>query len=125
MKQKGKNEILDLSFDFALKIIEFTETLEENRKFVVARQLMKSGTSIGANIREAQSAESRSDFIHKLKISAKEAEETEYWLLLCQRSKNYPNTTELLNSLLSIQKLLSKIISSAKKNNRTINPSAH
>jgi len=125
MKQKGKNEILDLSFDFALKIIEFTETLEENRKFVVARQLMKSGTSIGANIREAQSAESRSDFIHKLKISAKEAEETEYWLLLCQRSKNYPNTTELLNSLLSIQKLLSKIITSAKKNNRTINPSAH
>jgi four helix bundle protein len=116
MLPKSKNVVLDISFEFALKIIEYTEELEEKRKFVIARQLLKSGTSIGANIREAQSAESKSDFIHKLKISAKEAEETEYWLLLCKRSKNYPDTTELLNELLSIQKLLSKIISSSKNN---------
>lgn len=114
MMSKGKNEVLDLSFTFALKVIEYTELLEEMRKYVVARQLLKSGTSIGANIREAQSAESRSDFVHKLKISAKEAEETEYWLLLCQRSKKYPDTLQLLEDLKSIQKLLSKIISSAK-----------
>lgn len=114
MISKGRNEVLDLSFAFALKVIEYTELLEEIRKYVVARQLLKSGTSIGANIREAQSAESRSDFIHKLKISAKEAEETEYWLLLCQQSKNYPDTIQLLKNLESIQKLLSKIISSAK-----------
>ncbi len=114
MISNGKNEVLDLSFAFALKVIEFTELLEEKKKFVIARQLMKSGTSIGANIREAQSAESRSDFIHKLKISSKETEETEYWLLLCQNSKNYPDPLYLLDYLISIQKLLSKIISSAK-----------
>jgi four helix bundle protein len=111
------NIVLEFSFEFALEIIDFTEGLEEHRKFIIARQLLKSGTSIGANIREAQSAESKSDFIHKLKISAKEAEETEYWLLLCQKSKNYPDTTELLVKLNSIQKLLSKIISTSKSNN--------
>ena len=116
MKSENKNAILELSFEFALMIIEFTEELEKNKKFVVARQLLKSGTSIGANIREAQNAESKSDFIHKLKISAKEADETEYWLLLCQKSKNYPDSTEFLEPLLSIQKLLSKIISSSKSN---------
>ena len=114
MMPKSKNVILELSFEFALKIIEFTEELEENRKYVIARQLLKSGTSIGANIREAQSAESKADFIHKLKISAKEADETEYWLLLCKHAKNYPDTTELLNELISIQKLLSKIIFTTK-----------
>ncbi|WP_338151988.1 four helix bundle protein [Chryseobacterium angstadtii] len=80
-----KNEILDLSIRFSLDIIKYTESLESRRKFVIANQLMKSGTSIGANIFEAQSAESRADFIHKLKIADKEAKETEYWLLLCEK----------------------------------------
>ncbi|WP_420317851.1 four helix bundle protein [Ekhidna sp.] len=112
-----RNEILELSFEFALLIIDYTELLEENKKYVIARQLMKSGTSIGANIREAQSCESKADFIHKLKISAKEAEETEYWLLLCQKSKSYPDPDPKLDSLLSsIQKLLSKIISTTRSN---------
>jgi four helix bundle protein len=84
------NVIVDLSFKFALNIISFVETLEQNKRFVIANQLLKSGTSIGANVREAQNAESKIDFIHKLKIAAKEADETEYWLLLCQNSKNYP-----------------------------------
>ncbi len=64
---------------------------EENKKYVITRQLMRSGTSIGANIREAQDAESNQDFIHKLKFAAKEADETEYWLKLCKKSKNYPS----------------------------------
>lgn len=76
-----RNEILELSIEFSLRIIAYTEILESNRKFVVAKQLMKSGTSIGANIFEAQSAESRADFIHKFKIADKEAKETEYWLI--------------------------------------------
>ncbi len=76
---------------------------------------MKSGTSIGANVREAQNAESKADFIHKLKISAKEADETEYWLTLCKLSKNYPYNEGLLEDLESIIKVLSKIISSSKK----------
>lgn len=110
-----KNEILELSFEFALEMIEYSELLESNRKYVIARQLLKSGTSIGANIREAQSCESRADFIHKLKIAHKEAVETEYWLLLCTNAKNYPSPPfNAKSKLLSFQKLLNKIISTAK-----------
>ena len=111
-----KNEIVEISFEFALNIIAYSELLEENKKFVIARQILKSGTSIGANVRESQSAESKADFIHKLKIAHKEAEETEYWLLLCERAKTYPTpATEMKAQLFSIQKLLSKIISTSKK----------
>ena len=113
--EKSGNEILDVTFEFALAIIEFAEILENNRKFIIANQLLKSGTSIGANTREAQNAESKADFIHKMKIAAKEADETEYWLLLCQYSKNYPDTIMLQNNLTSIKKILNKIISSSKK----------
>lgn len=111
-----KNVILEKSLEFALGIIEYSESLEENKKFVIARQLIRSGTSIGANIREAQSCESRADFIHKLKIAAKEAQETEYWIILCNRSKNYPKNELLPAQLEEIQKLLSSIISSSKRN---------
>jgi len=113
-----KNEILELSFDFALLIIEFSELLDNNKKYVISRQLLKSGTSIGANIREAQNAHSRNDFISKCVIAMKEADETEYWLMLCERSRNYPNPDELLFKILSIKKLLSKIISSSIKNRK-------
>jgi len=74
---ENRNEILELSFEFAVDIIKFTESLEEQRKYVIARQLLRSGTSIGANVRESQNCESRADFVHKLKIAAKEADETE------------------------------------------------
>jgi four helix bundle protein len=110
-----KNAILDKSFEFALEIIEYSELLEEQKKYVIARQLLKSGTSIGANIREAQSSESRADFIHKLKIAAKEAQETDYWLMLCNHSSSYPSNHLLPIKLEEIQKLFSSIISSAKK----------
>ncbi len=85
------NLILKLSFEFALKIVEYCELLNEGRRFVIANQLLRSGTSIGAKIREAQNAESKQDFIHKFKIAAKEAEEVEYWLLICKHSKGYPD----------------------------------
>jgi four helix bundle protein len=113
---KEKNLIVDLTFDFALKIIKYAELLETNRKYIIARQLLKSGTSIGANVREAQNAESKIDFIHKLKIAAKEADETEYWLLLCKESKDYENCDSLLENCISIIKVLSKIIASSKLN---------
>lgn len=113
--EPGENIIVSRSFEFALATLCYTDELENNRKFVVANQLLKSGTSIGANIREAQHAESWADFIHKLKIVAKEAAETEYWLLLCKNSQGYPDTGTLLEKLLVIQKILSKIISSSKK----------
>lgn len=116
MRSDKKNIIVDLSFHFALKVISFAETLESEKKYVIARQILKSGTSIGANVREAQNAESKADFIHKLKIAAKEADETEYWLLLCENSKNYPIDISLKEDIRSIIKVLSKIIGSSKQN---------
>jgi four helix bundle protein len=113
-ENKEKNLIVELSFRFALKIIKYVELLEHDKKFVIARQLLKSGTSVGANIREAQNAESKVDFIHKMKVACKEADETEYWLLLCSKSDRYPNCIELLNDISSIIRILSKIIASSK-----------
>lgn len=112
---KDKNLIVDLTFEFALKIIKYVEELESMRKYVIANQLLKSGTSIGANVREAQNAESKNDFVHKMKLAAKEADETEYWLLICSKSEGYPENGELQNELTVISKVLSKIISSSKK----------
>jgi four helix bundle protein len=111
-----ENEILKVTFHFAVSIIEFCELLETNKKYIIARQLLRSGTAIGANVREAQNSESKADFLHKLKIAAKEMEETEYWLLLCKESNSYPFDENLLNQLQSIRKLLSAIISTLKKN---------
>ena len=110
-----ENRILALSFEFSLAIIAYCEELEVCKKFVVARQLLKAGTSIGANIREAQNSESKADFIHKMKISAKEADETEYWLELCRQSENYPNPDKLLIQIAEIKKLLNAIISTMKR----------
>jgi len=112
---KNGNVIMDLTLNFSLAIIKYAEKLEENLKYVIARQLIKSGTSIGANVFEAQLAESRADFIHKLKIADKEAHETEYWLTLCSLSDNYPSNLELKPHSISIKKVLSKIISSSKR----------
>jgi four helix bundle protein len=114
MRNDKDNLIVKLTLEFALEIIGYSELLEEHKKYVIARQLLKSGTSIGANIREAQNAESRADFIHKMKIAAKEADETEYWLVLCEMSKNYPKPDGLKEKLQSIINILSKIISSSK-----------
>lgn len=114
MRNDKDNVIIDLTFKFSLAIVDYCELLESNRKYVIARQLLKSGTSIGANSREAQNAESKADFIHKFKIAAKEADETEYWLLLCKESQHYPNPDKLLENLQAIIKIYLKIISSSK-----------
>lgn len=113
-----QNTILKLSFDFSLVVIAYCEKLEAIRKFVFANQLLKSGTSIGANAVEAQNAESKADFIHKMKLAAKEAEETQYWLMLCEYSQNFPECKELVMKLEKIQKVLSKILSTSKRNNQ-------
>ena len=111
---KEKNLIVELTFEFALKIIKYVELLEKERKYVMATQLLKAGTSIGANVREAQNAESKIDFIHKMKIAAKEADETEYWLLLCDKSEGFPGCKILLTECSSIIRVLSKIIGTSK-----------
>ncbi len=110
-----ENVIVRLTFDYALQIIDYASELEELRKYVIANQVLKSGTSIGANVNEAQSAESLKDFIHKLKISDKEAKETKYWLSLCKYAKQYPFNDKLLIDLEEIQKVLGKIISTSNQ----------
>jgi four helix bundle protein len=95
MRNDGNNLIVKMTLEFALEIIDYAELLESHKKYVVANQLLKSGTSIGANVREAQNAESKSDFVHKLKIAAKESDETEYWIKLCEMAKNYPTPKDL------------------------------
>lgn len=86
-----RNELLEVTIELALQMITYCELLEKDRKYVIARQLLKSGTSVGANSREAQGAESKADLIHKLKIVYKEAVETVYWLALCEKSDTYQN----------------------------------
>ncbi|MFA5557139.1 MAG: four helix bundle protein [Flavobacteriaceae bacterium] len=110
-----ENLIVKLTFQFALDIIKYCDDLQENKKYVIANQLLKSGTSIGANIREAQNAESKADFIHKFKIAAKEIEETIYWLELCKFSENYPNTERLIEQTNNISRIVNKIIITSKQ----------
>ena len=114
MRNDKENVIVDKSFQFALNVVLYCELLEENRKFVISRQLVRSGTSIGANVREAQNAESKADFIHKIKLAAKEADETEYWLLICKNTPSYPFDDKLLSDIHELIKILSKILSSSK-----------
>lgn len=118
MRTDRKNLIVDLTFNFALDVIDYVEVLNEKNKMVIPIQLLKSGTSIGAIVREAQNSESKKDFIHKFKIAAKEADETEYWLKLCSASKHYQEPIGLLSKVESISKVLSKIISSSKSSNQ-------
>jgi four helix bundle protein len=112
--QAKSNPLKEKSFQFALDIIEFTQKLNESRNYVVSKQLTKSGTSVGANIHEAQTPESKNDFVHKLKIAAKEASETEFWLMLCKESPYLPDPGLLSGKVNELQRILSASISSCK-----------
>ena len=83
---KKENVVVDKSFSFAVRIVNFYKLLCERKEFVLAKQILRSGTSIGANIREAHNAPTKKDFIYKLSISQKETDETMYWLELLFQS---------------------------------------
>ena len=90
----NESKMKDKSFSFAIELVRLYEWLRDNRKeFVLSKQLVRSGTSIGALIREAQNAESRADFEHKLGIAQKECDETMYWLELLSKT-NYLSENE-------------------------------
>ena len=114
MRSDKANVVVDKSTDFASRILLFCERLDEMKKFTLSNQLSKSGTSIGANIWEAQNSESITDFIHKMKIAAKEASETKFWLIVCRNMLKNKMEFELLDDIEEILKLLGKIISSSK-----------
>lgn len=110
-----KNPLLKLSFEFSLLILEFCDNLNALNKYTISNQVLRSGTSIGANAMEAQNAESKADFVHKIKIASKEADETQYWLTLCEFAKGYPDTNIVTNKLTELQKILNAILGTAKR----------
>ncbi|HNX22318.1 MAG TPA: four helix bundle protein [Bacteroidales bacterium] len=120
MYQK-KNVILDLSYQFSLEIIKINDHLENQKYFCIANQVLRSGTSIGANIREAQNAESKSDFIHKFKLAAKEAEETEYWLSLINDSKKLKIDPIIFSKIKELKAIINSIIATSKRDLKSNN----
>jgi len=84
---KTENMIVDLSFDFAVETIGLYKVLIEQKEFVMSKQLLRCGTSIGANVEEAIAGQSRRDFISKMSIASKEARETQYWLKLLNKTQ--------------------------------------
>lgn len=115
-----ENIIQQKSFLFATKIVNSFKNLQTDKKeFVLSKQLLRSGTSIGANVEEAIGGQSRKDFIAKISISYKEARETKYWIRLLEAT-NYIETEEAkdsLNDADELCKILSSIIISTKKTN--------
>jgi four helix bundle protein len=109
------NPILKLTIDFSLKVIDYCDLLQHEKRFTISQQLLRSATSIGANCMEAQNAESKADFIHKIKIAAKEADETQYWLTLCDFASNYPDCKQIISKLEEVSKVLNKILSTSKR----------
>ena len=110
------NLIVTLSFDFGVEAMLFCDKLFSERKYVIANQLLKAALSIGANIREAQNAESIADFIHKMKISCKEADEAEFYLQLIAKVYKFNEVQSLIKQITSINRVLTKIISTSKQN---------
>ena len=111
------NIIEEKSFAFAIRIVNLYKHLNEAKKeFVLSKQLLRSGTSIGANVAEAEQAQSTPDFVSKMSIALKEASETKYWIRLLA-STNYlteAETVSILNDCVEIEKILVSIIKSSK-----------
>ena len=110
-----KNPLLKLSFEFSILILEYSDLLNQLQKYTISKQLVRSGTSIGANSMEAQNAESKADFIHKIKIAAKEADETQYWVTLCEFANGYPYAGIIATKLTELQKIINAILGTAKR----------
>lgn len=114
-----KNPIKEKTENFALKIISLHNLLKEKHEYIISKQILRSATSVGANIAESSIAPSKKDFLNKIFIAYKEAEETKYWLNLLKKS-NYLNNDNELNSLkteiTSILKILNKIVHQTRKN---------
>ena len=117
------NIILDKSFSFAVRIVKLYKYLcEDKKEYVLSKQLLRCGTSIGANINEAQAGQSKSDFIAKMSISSKEARETKYWIDLLIKTGyldiHESHVESLLKDIEELIKLLTSIVKSSKENNK-------
>ena len=113
-----ENVIKNKSFDFALQVIKLYKEVSENKKeYVMSKQLLRSGTGVWALVAEAEHAESKMDFVHKMAIAQKEANETLYWLELLHKSEYIADTIyeKITNQLIQIQKIITAIITTSKK----------
>ena len=112
------NLVQEKSYHFALKIIDLYRSLCEHNEFLISKQLLRSRTSIGANVEEATAAQSKRDFIAKMAISSKEARETNYWLRLLRDSRLCPSVelSELIDESEQLIKILTSIIKTSQKN---------
>ena len=117
---KDENVVKEKSFEFSVRIVNLYKLLTANKQeYVLSKQLLRSGTSIGANICEAEQAQSTSDFISKLSISLKESNETDYWLRLLHRTEylNNPEYSSIIADCRDLTKILTSIIKSLKNQN--------
>ena len=119
MNEKKPNVIRDKSFAFALRIVKIYKFLIEKKEFVLSKQLLRSGTAIGALVREAEHAESKADFIHKMAIAQKEANETDYWIELLYQSDYLDNSqyNSIITDIKELNKILASIIITLKEKN--------
>jgi len=115
------NIILDKSFEFAIRVVKLYKYLcDEKKEYVLSKQLLRAGTSIGANINEAQAGQSKKDFIAKMAIASKEARETKYWIDLLTKTDyldiNENHVHSLISDIEEIIKLLTSIVKSSMEN---------
>lgn len=117
-----QNAVLDKSFQFSIRVVKLYKYLvNEHKEFVLSKQLLRSGTSIGANVNEAQAAQSKADFVAKMSIASKEARETQYWINLLIET-DYLNSKELyVESLQKESNELAKLLTSIVKRHRLTN----
>lgn len=112
-----ENIIQTKSFDFGLEIIALYRNLIKEKEFIISKQLLKSGTSIGANVEEATAAQSRKDFISKMSIASKEARETKYWLRLLDKSDLTDiDVSDWLATSIELVRILTSIVKTTQNN---------
>ncbi len=112
-----KNLIMDLSFKFSLKMLKLYKQLTKENEYIISKQLLRSSTSIGANVFEASAAASRKDFANKMTIASKEARETYYWLKLLDEGEIVSlSVSEYIVDIIEIIRILTAIVKTAKNN---------
>ena len=116
----SESKLRELSMEFSVDIIELVKYLKSNKESIISNQIGRSGTSIGANIHEAQYAQGRKDFVSKLEIALKEASETGYWLELLYRTKYIDDRTykNLSSKCTSLRAMLVASCRTAKENSK-------
>jgi four helix bundle protein len=118
MSEKRENPVMNKSYTFALRIIKLYKHLTDGKEFVLSKQMLRSGTAICALIKEAEHAQSKADFLSKMNIALKEANETEYWLMLLKDSGYIEENgfQSIHSDIVELIKLLASIVKSLKNN---------